>query len=34
MIYFYVNQIRLGKMILSDVPVRWRNKVEKELNNI
>lgn len=31
MVKFYIIQIRLGKIALNDVPVRWREKVKKEL---
>lgn len=31
MIEFYVTQIRLGEMILSEVPMKYRNAVEKAL---
>lgn len=31
MIEFYVTQIRLGNMLLSEVPARWRVKVEENL---
>ena len=31
MIAFYVAQIRLGKMVLSEVPIKWRASVEKAL---
>lgn len=31
MVKFYVLQIKLGKITLADVPVKWREKVEKEL---
>lgn len=31
MIEFYVTQIRLGKMLLSEVPIKWRLKVEEAL---
>ena len=33
MIEFYVTQIRLGKMFLSEVPVKWRSKVEEALKS-
>lgn len=29
MIEFYVTQIRLGKILLSEVPIKWRLKVEE-----
>ena len=29
---FYVLQIKAGKKKLEDVPVKWRDLVEKELN--
>ena len=32
MIEFYVTQIRLGKMTLSDVPLKWRKSVENALH--
>lgn len=31
MVKFYILQIRLGKIALNDVPVRWRENVKKEL---
>lgn len=31
MVKFYIMQIRLGKITLNDVPVRWRENVKKEL---
>jgi len=31
MIKFYVNQIRLGKITVEDVPEKYRADVEKEL---
>ena len=31
MIEFYVTQIRLGKMILSEVPIKYRSAVEEVL---
>lgn len=31
MVRFYVLQIRLGKITLEDVPTKWREAVEKEL---
>lgn len=31
MIEFYVTQIRLGEMILSEVPLKYRNAVEEAL---
>lgn len=31
MIQFYVTQIRLGRMVLSQVPSRWRSSVENAL---
>ena len=31
MIEFYVTQIRLGKMLLSEVPIKWRSKVEEAI---
>lgn len=31
MVRFYVTQIRLGKMTLEQVPVKWREAVKKEL---
>lgn len=31
MVRFYVLQIKLGKIIIDDVPERWREQVEKEL---
>ena len=33
MVNFYVKMIRLNKMELSDVPERWREAVERALNN-
>lgn len=33
MIEFYVTQIRLGKMLLSEVPTKWRLKVEEALKS-
>lgn len=33
MIRFYVLQIKLGKITLDDVPDKWRDEVEKQLNN-
>lgn len=31
MVKFYVTQIKLGKITLADVPVKWREAVEKAL---
>lgn len=31
MVRFYVLQIKLGKISIDDVPERWREQVEKEL---
>ena len=31
MVKFYVTQIRLGKITLEDVPTKWREAVEKEI---
>lgn len=31
MIEFYVAQIRLGKMVLAQVPLKWRKSVEEAL---
>lgn len=31
MIEFYVTQIRLGKILLSEVPIKWRLNVEEAL---
>lgn len=31
MVKFYVLQIRIGRIKLEDVPERWRDKVEEEL---
>ncbi len=31
MVKFYIIQIRLRKIALNDVPVRWRENVKKEL---
>lgn len=31
MVKFYVTQIKLGKITLADVPVKWREAVEKIL---
>lgn len=31
MLRFYINQIRLGNIIIGDVPKRWRREVEKAL---
>lgn len=28
MVKFYVTQIKLGKITLADVPVKWRSQVE------
>lgn len=33
MVKFYVDRILKGKMKLEDVPEKWRNQVERELNN-
>ena len=33
MVKFLTLQIRLGKITLSDVPDKWRDAVEIELNN-
>lgn len=30
---FYVTQIRLGKMLLSEVPIKWQSKVEEALKS-
>ncbi len=32
MVKFLALQIRLGKITLEDVPAKWREAVEKELN--
>lgn len=32
MVKFYVNRIKSGKMTLEDVPKKWKEKVEAELN--
>lgn len=32
MVKFLALQIRLGKITLEEVPVKWREAVEKELN--
>ena len=32
MIKFYVTQIRLGNMTLSEVPLKWRKSVENALH--
>lgn len=34
MINFYVNRIKQGKMILEDVPEKWREQVREKLENI
>lgn len=31
MVKFYLNQIRLGNIIVGDVPPKWRREVEKAL---
>lgn len=31
MVRFYVLQVKLGKISIDDVPERWREQVEKEL---
>lgn len=31
MIRFYILQIKMGKITLEDVPTKWREAVEKEL---
>lgn len=31
MVRFYVLQIKLGKITLEDVPVKWREQVEKAM---
>lgn len=33
MINFYVNRIKQGKMIIDDVPERWREAVREKLEN-
>lgn len=33
MIEVYVIQIRLGEMLLSEVPIKWRLKVEEALKS-
>lgn len=33
MIKFYVTQIKLGKMVLEDVPAKYREKVAEALND-
>lgn len=33
MVNFYVRRIRTGKMTLEEVPEKWREKVETELNS-
>lgn len=32
MVKFYVLQIKLGKITLEDVPVKWREQVAESLN--
>jgi len=32
-IKFYVIQIKLKKLTIDDVPIKWRAKVEEQLNN-
>ena len=31
MVRFYVLQVKLGKIVIDDVPERWREQVGKEL---
>lgn len=31
MVKFYVLQIQMGKIHIDDVPLRWREKVKKEI---
>lgn len=31
MVRFFVLQIKLGKIVIDDVPERWRKQVKKEL---
>lgn len=31
MVKFYVLQIQMGKIKIDDVPLRWREKVKKEI---
>nr|DAI41598.1 MAG TPA: hypothetical protein [Caudoviricetes sp.] len=31
MVKFYVLQIQMGKINIDDVPLRWREKVKKEI---
>ena len=31
MVRFYVLQVKLGKIVIDDVPERWREQVAKEL---
>ena len=31
MVRFYILQIKMGKITLEDVPTKWREAVEKEL---
>lgn len=33
MVKFYVNRIKSGKMKIEDVPVKWRELVEKEFGD-
>ena len=33
MIRFYVLQIKLGKITLNDVPEKWHDEVEKQLDD-
>ena len=34
MVKFYVMQIKLGKITLEDVPVKWRDEVAKAMETI
>lgn len=31
MVKFYVTQIRLGRITIDDVPIKWRESVEREI---
>lgn len=33
MVKFYVTQIKLGKITIEDVPVKWREQVAEALSN-
>lgn len=34
MVAFYVDRIKKGKMTLDEVPLRWREEVEKKMNSM